>query len=358
MADVVGSSTTIGGIEQDGAGVGGGVTAHGDLTGLGGDDHAQYILASGTRAFSGKVSGVDPTADAHLATKKYVDDSIPAATTPGGADTQVQFNDGGSFGGIASVTWDGTSLLFANGTEANPIIAAASNTDSGIRFVASDPVASQHAPEIVWNGGAGNKGRWGFTASGAVAYLYCNLQGNSATDQWRIQRAGSNSEFVEFFFQGAAGLGITSDTKVHLNSITEVICTMNRSGASSNLDPIWRCTQPSAAEYKFQVNSGEFDVDFSILSENGVEVFLADGAGDGEITVKADVLAGTHNTYDLGSATAKFANIYGVNVVAGDLHLEHPENGARWRVEEMPDHLLIHNKNTNETYRLLMEKVA
>lgn len=45
-----------------------------DLDGLADDDHTQYSRADGTRAFTGVVSGVTPTADAHLATKGYVDD--------------------------------------------------------------------------------------------------------------------------------------------------------------------------------------------------------------------------------------------------------------------------------------------
>ena len=49
------------------------ITDHGSLTGLGDDDHTQYILASGLRAFTSTVSGVDPTEDAHLTTKLYVD---------------------------------------------------------------------------------------------------------------------------------------------------------------------------------------------------------------------------------------------------------------------------------------------
>lgn len=47
---------------------------HGDLTGL--DDAADHTWASlvdGTRAFTGTVSGVTPTSSAHLATKGYVD---------------------------------------------------------------------------------------------------------------------------------------------------------------------------------------------------------------------------------------------------------------------------------------------
>lgn len=50
-----------------------GVSVHSGLTGLSADDHTQYSLASGTRAFSGVVSGVTPTLAAHLATKGYVD---------------------------------------------------------------------------------------------------------------------------------------------------------------------------------------------------------------------------------------------------------------------------------------------
>lgn len=52
---------------------GGIVLDHGGLTGLGDDDHTQYILADGTRAFTGVVIGVTPTADNHLTTKQYVD---------------------------------------------------------------------------------------------------------------------------------------------------------------------------------------------------------------------------------------------------------------------------------------------
>jgi microcystin-dependent protein len=46
---------------------------HGDLTGLGDDDHAMYSFASGARAFTGEVAGITPTADASLATKGYAD---------------------------------------------------------------------------------------------------------------------------------------------------------------------------------------------------------------------------------------------------------------------------------------------
>ena len=49
---------------------------HGSLSGLADDDHPQYVLADGSRAFYGTVSGVYPTDGAHLATASYVDHSI------------------------------------------------------------------------------------------------------------------------------------------------------------------------------------------------------------------------------------------------------------------------------------------
>jgi len=56
-----------------GASIIGTITDHGSLAGLSDDDHPQYTLADGTRAFTGVVTGVAPTSDLHLSTKKYVD---------------------------------------------------------------------------------------------------------------------------------------------------------------------------------------------------------------------------------------------------------------------------------------------
>lgn len=70
----------------------GGSIDHGTLTGLADDDHTQYTLASGTRAFTGTVSGVAPTLSTHLATKGYVDGRVnPIATTYVKRDGSLSF---------------------------------------------------------------------------------------------------------------------------------------------------------------------------------------------------------------------------------------------------------------------------
>jgi len=62
---------------------------HSKLLKLSGDDHTQYSLADGTRAFSGAVSGVTPTVGAHLATKTYIDafSKIKTGTYTGDGET-------------------------------------------------------------------------------------------------------------------------------------------------------------------------------------------------------------------------------------------------------------------------------
>jgi len=168
VAGSVSQSSVSGSVSQ--SSVGGAVAAvmnmdHGNLLGLADDDHTQYLLVDGTRAMTGALdmgtakieNVVDPTSDQEAATKKYVDDNAgvslweidgsetqlksaddidmqtkkiinlvdpaidqDAATkkyvddnsggTPGGVNTNVQFNDSGSFGGSPTFKWDGSTL--------------------------------------------------------------------------------------------------------------------------------------------------------------------------------------------------------------------------------------------------------
>jgi len=66
---------------------------HGSLTGLLGDDHTQYVLATGTRGFTGVVAGITPTASNHLTTKAYVDNMTWTAEDVVDFDASVSAND-------------------------------------------------------------------------------------------------------------------------------------------------------------------------------------------------------------------------------------------------------------------------
>lgn len=107
-----------------------GILDHGDLTGLADDDHIQYVLADGSRSFTGTVGGVTPTSADHLATKSYVDSLIQGLDwqdsvfdkdltappgTPSTGDRYLVANSAtgawsGHDGDIAE--WDGSTWIF------------------------------------------------------------------------------------------------------------------------------------------------------------------------------------------------------------------------------------------------------
>jgi hypothetical protein len=82
VQDVIGSSVAGAGFISVSYDDGSGITTisgvlssidHGSLSGLGDDDHTQYILVDGSRGFTSTVSGVYPVLENDLATKGYVD---------------------------------------------------------------------------------------------------------------------------------------------------------------------------------------------------------------------------------------------------------------------------------------------
>lgn len=100
-----------------GGGGGGGVTDHGALTGLGDDDHTQYLRTNGTRALTGPLSAGGnkitslgtPTAGTDAATKAYVD-SVAGA---GGVPTTRQIVAGAGLTGGGDLSADRTVAVAA-----------------------------------------------------------------------------------------------------------------------------------------------------------------------------------------------------------------------------------------------------
>jgi len=87
---------------------------HGALSGLADDDHTQYSLVDGTRAFTGTVGGVTPTANEHLTTKLYVDNTISTGYVPyTGATQELAL---GTQNLTANVIYDFTALIGGTAT--------------------------------------------------------------------------------------------------------------------------------------------------------------------------------------------------------------------------------------------------
>ncbi len=189
-------------VEFDGAAwaeVVAGVTDHGALTGLADDDHTQYSLASGTRAFTGEVAGVTPTVDASLATKGYVDTEV-AGVSGGGMVVTVFTSDG---------TWTPNAAIVAvtaicigagggggSGRKNAAGVVRGGGAAGGGGACSASPVFSMAAlgdptdlPVVVGVGG-----------TGGAAVTVDGTNGNDGTD-------GTGSSFGACCFAGAGGLG-------------------------------------------------------------------------------------------------------------------------------------------------------
>lgn len=63
------------------------------------------------------------------------------------------------------------------------------------------------------------------------------------------------------------------------------------------------------------------------------------------------------NTRALGSEAARWSLVRSVVVTTGDLNLQSDDGSAKWTIQEQPNEILLHNRRTGKTYRMLMEEV-
>jgi hypothetical protein len=120
----------------------------------------------------------DSLAIAHTAGLQTALNTLTAAATPGGSDTQVQFNDGGAFGASAAVTflspdtsWGGTVLkVYENDTSSAVLSAVSDNGDGWLGADSFNTINSStgnlvtYGPSGLWLG----RGRGSSTVRGDV----------------------------------------------------------------------------------------------------------------------------------------------------------------------------------------------
>jgi hypothetical protein len=116
-------------------------------------------------------------------------------------------------------------------------------------------------------------------------------------------------------------------------------------GAVTSVDDM---TLTSIRAAKFQVAGANdyIDVATNLRLVAAADIFLDPGGGD--VTADGNVLPNTDISYDLGSASKRWRNIY-----TGDLHLAN-ERG-NWTVIEESDFLTLRNNNTGKRFKILME---
>lgn len=102
------------------------LVSHSSLLGLGNDDHTQYLLANGNRAWTGnhnagnfKLTNLGAPVNAQdAANKQYVDDLVNSINTgaAAGNNYELQYNNSGYLGGCAETKWDNAGKTLTIGT--------------------------------------------------------------------------------------------------------------------------------------------------------------------------------------------------------------------------------------------------
>lgn len=130
--------------------------------------------------------------------------------TPGGADTNVQYNDGGAFGGDANLTWDKDNkiltLSYNNGEMSLATIQGeADGYSAGLQiFGGNASTADLPGGDLQLRGGLGdgsgiggslqlNGGQGGATGGGGVFQLYGGAGGATSGDGGEIKIYGGNA---------------------------------------------------------------------------------------------------------------------------------------------------------------------
>jgi len=189
--------------------------------------------------------------------------------TPGGADTSVQFNDGGAFGGFGS--WDGSSLAI-------PTIGDGDTNNLSLNLTVHQGGADEATAtwSIDGNRGAPDPDTT-FTLPGNVQYLgnKPNLFffgiGNESTDTG----AAILAQFYTYGNSAEGNAGFSA--AVHVDDTNECEFTISLDGASGNNTPATTFTFPGTANFTV-ASEYIFDSDTIIIKDapgDSVGIYLA-----------------------------------------------------------------------------------
>ncbi len=205
------------------------------VTGLGSD--TTTIITGG-----GDVVGPASATDNHLAvfdgaTGKLIKDggAIPSGGTPSGADTNVQYNDGGAFGGDDNFKWDKTNrILRLKGTGGEAyILGSADDTSTGLYIAGGGTTEIDNGGGGVQiTGGAGNGAgggggvgifgaQGGTTGNGGGILLHSGEGGFTSGDAGGISlECGlpTNGNGSSIYLAPSAGAGGGTDGQVEVSS--------------------------------------------------------------------------------------------------------------------------------------------
>ncbi len=193
-------------------------------------------------------------------------------------------------------------------------------------------------------------------SNGTGPNSYVKLNSGPTTDQNSITAAAgmvrydtTSNEYMGYYGGVSAGWRILSPTA------PATVVASNVAPASPNVGDLWYNTSSSVGGGRTYVYYDDgltdqwVDVAPSILDSGYLET--TGGTMVGTLNMNANILPTVDSTFDLGSATLRFANVY-----TGDLHLKNDRGD--WTVVEEDDFLSLRNNKSGKVFRLLMEEVG
>jgi len=264
--------------------------------------------------------------------------------SPGGSDTQIQFNNAGSFGGAEGVTYTtatytlGADNLSVTGSSGLSVLQTATisglaNLNGGIAVDTSNFTVDGT------NGNVSTQGSLGVLGAASLSSTL-SVVGN-------ITGQGTNNQLDALAVTGSAGVTITADLAVNGGDITSSASSFNLLNAT--VESLF--IGGAATTIQIGSTSGTTAIKNALTVDGNVT--LGNATGDLiNFTGRAatNLLPSGDVSYNLGSDNLRWANIY-----TGDLHLRN-ERGDYTLIEE-EEMLTIRFNKTGKRYKFLLEAV-
>ena len=149
------------------------------------------------------------------------------------------------------------------------------------------------------------------------------------------------TEFSAHFSGSVSDFNLTGTIK---NSASKVI----ESSVATEIESTGSLTLDGASSVALQANGAQ------ILAISPSGVYLSGSVSSlnvtGTLKMTSDVLPSANNTYNLGSDTVRWANVY-----TSDLHLKN-ERG-NWTIVEEEDYLCVVNNRTGKRFKMMLEEI-
>ena len=303
------------------------------------------------------------------------------------SDLPLKIWDAGG-AGILEMTPNGKVGIFHNGSEkiyttsTGAVIAHNSDTDYSSTGEPAG-ILTLYNSNGSDGGGVNNYSSLEFnTGDGATSQGFINYV-RTADNQGKFtfsQRTGSSSyaEALTILNDGKIGIGTTSPTNhLHLlqdSAVLRVESNGSDTGVGLYLDG--NKTSNGAIGDLLFLNAGDTvgmvrvervggnndaaDMSFWTQATGGANSRRMTITSIGQAKFGGDVLPSTDSTYDLGSNSERWANIF-----TGDLHLSNEGSegnevdgtSGNWTIQEGEDHLYIKNNKSGKKYRFALEEI-